>query len=56
MIDSGETDWKLITINVEDPLADKMHGMLAPPPHPYTTPKACTSLHCACRRSLCRCR
>ncbi|CAL8097189.1 unnamed protein product [Calicophoron daubneyi] len=27
MIDEGETDWKLITINVDDPLASKMNNI-----------------------------
>ena len=27
MIDEGETDWKLIAINVEDPEADKFNGL-----------------------------
>ncbi|CAE7910560.1 PPA6 [Symbiodinium sp. KB8] len=27
MIDSGETDWKVITINVEDPMAELLHDI-----------------------------
>ena len=26
MIDEGETDWKVVAINVKDPLADQMNG------------------------------
>ena len=29
LIDEGETDWKLIAIDVKDPLASKMNGKLA---------------------------
>lgn len=27
LLDSGETDWKVIAIDVHDPLADKLHGL-----------------------------
>jgi inorganic pyrophosphatase len=27
MIDSGETDWKVISINVEDPMAHLLHDL-----------------------------
>jgi inorganic pyrophosphatase len=27
MIDEGETDWKVVVIGVDDPLASKIHGM-----------------------------
>ena len=30
MIDEGETDWKLLAINTDDPLADKLNGMWQP--------------------------
>lgn len=30
MIDDGETDWKVIAIDVNDPLAEKMNGRLLP--------------------------
>jgi inorganic pyrophosphatase len=26
LIDEGETDWKLMAIDVTDPMADKLHG------------------------------
>ena len=26
LIDEGETDWKVLAINVNDPLAEKMNG------------------------------
>ena len=28
MIDEGETDWKIVVINVNDPNADKINGKL----------------------------
>ena len=27
LIDEGETDWKILTIDITDPLADKINGM-----------------------------
>lgn len=30
LIDQGETDWKLIAINVNDPEASKFHGKSVP--------------------------
>jgi inorganic pyrophosphatase len=30
MIDEGETDWKVIVIDVNDPLAAQLNGMPAP--------------------------
>lgn len=28
LIDEGETDWKLLAIDVTDPMAEKMNGMV----------------------------
>lgn len=28
LIDEGETDWKVIAIDVDDPLAPKLHGRI----------------------------
>ena len=28
LIDEGETDWKVIAIDVDDPLAPKLHGSI----------------------------
>lgn len=30
MIDDGETDWKLLGIDVNDPAADKLNGLIDP--------------------------
>ena len=29
LIDEGETDWKILVIDVKDPLADKINGKLS---------------------------
>ena len=29
LIDEGETDWKILVIDVKDPLADKINGELS---------------------------
>jgi inorganic pyrophosphatase len=28
LLDEGETDWKLIAIDINDPMADKINGMI----------------------------
>ena len=27
LVDEGETDWKVLVVDVDDPLADKLHGI-----------------------------
>jgi inorganic pyrophosphatase len=27
LLDEGETDWKLIAIDINDPMAEKLHGI-----------------------------
>ena len=34
LIDEGETDWKVIAIDVNDPLAEKLNGMFSILTHP----------------------
>jgi len=28
LLDEGETDWKLIAIDIKDPMAEKLNGMI----------------------------
>ena len=54
MIDDGELDWKVITINVNDPKASKVNNVEVSTHHPVAamakerplTPLCFASLHC----------